>query len=404
MTGSYQRVDLFFFCFFLAVLVVCYPVASHMVHSAAALTLCALVVATRSEEQMINVSIDGSRVLQTAAYNFLGVNIDSASLYDDKKPGETRDRLNIADPTLAAIAKVFAEAGSSPDAKTTLRIGGGSAESTGWDDGAGQSIVVDIPYWEQIMAFVEGAGFDLVWDLNAMGQRYRNKDGVNVWNSSNAEALLRYVAARPKQRQTLRAVQLGNEPGHYLSETPGAPSPQQHGADFVRLKQLLATIFNSSENEAATIPKLQGPDVCFGLGFFGPTGADKCANMSYFREVLGAASAPPPTTTTNAMTVTAAAAEAVCVIDEVTVHHYGLKGPNKHNASDTQCDAADFLNPAAWETGIVYMNMNMNISMANSSVVHILTSLHIYSHIYAYPIPSLFYSILCCFILFFSQG
>ena len=95
--------------------------------------------------------------------------------------------------------------------------------------------MIDEAYWDEICRFVSSTGFELAWDLNAL----RMRTPANTWNASNAEAQLKYVAARPAQAGLLKAVQLGNEPGHSMVETPGAPTPEQHGHDFLQLRALL---------------------------------------------------------------------------------------------------------------------------------------------------------------------
>lgn len=71
-----------------------------------------------------------------------------------------------------------------------------------------------------------------------------------------------------------------------MVETPGAPTPEQHGRDFIQLRRLLNQTFPSGKRGSAERPLVQGPDVCFGLGFMGPGGFDKCANLSYFERLL----------------------------------------------------------------------------------------------------------------------
>jgi len=150
-----------------------------------------------------------------------------------------------------------------------------------------------------------------------------------VWNSSNAREFLSYVAARPEQRAVLAAVQLGNEPGHALTgcntSVPfSCTNASEHGRDFQRLRALLQEVFGSR----VASPRLQGPDACFGLGN-GPnpkiTHEEKCANLTYFEELLIAADG---------------------AIDDVTVHRYGLIGPEYAN---NQCFFADFLRADDWE-------------------------------------------------------
>lgn len=58
-------------------------------------------------------------------------------------------------------------------------------------------------------------------------------------------------------------------------------------------------------------------------------GGDKCANFSYFEELLSTSG---------------------CAIDDVTVHSYGLI--NSKNASETQCSVENFLSPWVWESAV----------------------------------------------------
>jgi hypothetical protein len=301
-----------------------------LARAAAAVRSGAEVGTTRPAALAVQLVLNVSAPVSTTAPNFLGVNIDTASLYQGIDP----HRLDFADEGLLELGSAFAAAG---DGMTTLRIGGSTADDAGWGRVAGmpgnphqpspgggpdfsQRVVVDEDYWDQIVAFAVAAGFELAWDLNAL----RDRTAQNRWNTSNAAALFAYVAARPRQQAALRYVQLGNEPGHSMVETPGSPTAQQHGRDFVQLRALLEASF------AHNRPLIQGPDVCFGLGFFGPNGFDKCANMSYFEEVLTSADG---------------------AIDEVTVHNYGLSGPHWNGSEyiPNGCTLDNLLSPAVWE-------------------------------------------------------
>ena len=126
-----------------------------------------------------------------------------------------------------------------------------------------------------------------------------------------------------EQWERLRALQLGNEPGHFYSNNPEtAPDAARHGRDFAQLAALVRRV--------APGIKVQGPDVCMGKGIpHGATGADKCANISYFATVL---------------------TEAGAALDEVSVHDYGLRGPHPPQADD--CSVAAFTDPAAWEANL----------------------------------------------------
>ena len=286
----------------------------------------------------VELRLNASAPLALTAPNFLGANIDTASLYQGTEP----HRLDFSDPGLLALGRAFAVAGEGP---STLRIGGSTADDAGWGAGAAspgnprqpspgngprgsQRVVIDEAYWDEICRFVSSTGFELAWDLNAL----RMRTPANEWNTSNAEAQLKYVAARPAQAGLLKAVQLGNEPGHSMVETPGAPTPEQHGADFLQLRELLGRTF---AHEPSSAPLIQGPDVCFGLGFFGPSGGDKCANLTYFQRLLTAAQVSPGTS----------------AIDQITVHNYELSGPSWNGSTYIPhgCTLENLLNPAAWE-------------------------------------------------------
>jgi len=258
-------------------------------------------------------AVDTDHTLTLVSQSFIGVNIDSASLYQGTPP----HRLNFADPSLRVLASRLAP-------NTTLRIGGSSAEDLGWGSHTGQIIEVDTAYWDTIADFTAAAGLKLVWDLNS-----EMRGPNNIWNSSNAEAMLRYIHAHPAQRGVLRALQLGNEPGHSLDNCDPSLqrciSAEQHGADFGQLRELLQKVFGADR------PLIQGPDVCFGKGIparSGGVGGQKCANLTYFGSVLEAAAGS---------------------IDEVTVHHYGLQGPPKSPGGATQCTLDAFLAPGSWE-------------------------------------------------------
>ena len=313
-------------------------------------------------------------VSQHVAENFLGVNIDSASLAQETLP----HRLNFEDEGLLALGTLLASAGASGVDRSILRIGGSTAEDVGWGPGTDQRVQVsgraaesanqpsprtnspvsshaidqavsavathkihpappacvsprltpqvDTAYWDTIMNFVSATGFQLVWDLNAMKMR---DPATNRWNSTNGEALLRYVAARPLQRHALGGLQLGNEPGHFYNSVPAgtAANASQHGADWLALRDLVQDVYQTRSG----LPVLQGPDVCFGLGKMNGTGGhEKCADLTYLSELLAAATD----------------AEG-CSIEELTVHNYGLAG--KAHGDPGQCTLADFLDPSLWE-------------------------------------------------------
>ena len=100
--------------------------------------------------------------VSTTAPNFLGVNIDTASLYQGYDP----HRLDFKDPGMVELGAAFAAAG---EGKTTLRIGGSTADDAGWGaaaaapgnphqpspgtgPGYSQRVVIDEAYWDEILA------------------------------------------------------------------------------------------------------------------------------------------------------------------------------------------------------------------------------------------------------------
>ena len=265
----------------------------------------------------LTLRVDPTTPLHVTRRSFLGVNIDSASLYYD---------LDFNNPGLGRVAAAIGRTRSDPsqDPRTDLRIGGSTAESVVFGNATtpANNVPVSAEYLRTMFYFATMSNMDVVFDLNCMNQRIRNTTTHEDlgWNSTNAEALLTFIASRPAMRRALRAVQLGNEPGHWLSENPGAPTAAQHGADFRSLRALLDRIFHPYAKDAPP-PIIQGPDVCFGLGHMGPTGFDKCSNLTYFKTLLNSAGD---------------------AIKEVTVHSYALAN-NIHNKSESECNTVSQL-------------------------------------------------------------
>ena len=254
-----------------------------------------------------NLFINTSHALTTTAPAFLGVNIDAASQYQ-------HTRLNLTDSDLLFLGHKLSHAAAIP---MPLRVGGSSSDdlrlSTDTNASHGE-ITLDLPYFDQLLAFARRCNFDLVWDFN--GMRMRSPDGA-TWNSTSARVLLERTL---QQRSPLWGVQLGNEPGHFQTRN-GDPTPEAHSADFRALSMLLDDLFDGKTNVTKR-PRIQGPDICNGHG----TPTSPCANLTYLRRLLLTAGAD--------------------TLDDLTVHGYGLTGPGK---PDTQCQLSDFLQPALWE-------------------------------------------------------
>ena len=247
--------------------------------------------------------IEDEHPIFITATAFLGVNIDAASLFQGT-------RLDFSDPDLRMLAKRLG--GALPGSPMTLRLGGSSSDDLTWGDAKGQ-IAMTIAYWDALQDFVGDAGFHLAWDLNAM--RSRNATS-GTWDPTDATTLLKHVQSRG---QSLWALQLGNEPGHFQTRSGGTPTPAEHGGDFLQLHALLEQMYGTSLDGR---PRIQGPDVCYGSG----TDSAPCASSGYLRELL-AVTGPN-------------------IIDDLTVHSYGMIGPGKPGS---QCHLHDFLDPEAWQ-------------------------------------------------------
>lgn len=258
---------------------------------------------------------------------FLGMNIDAASLYQGA-------RVNLSDPTLRFLARRLGEASSEP---MTLRVGGSAADDLGFGASTSQRIVLDLATWDELVDFAAQAGLRLAFDLNAL--RMRMPDGR--WNETDARVLL--TRARD-MGQPIWAVQLGNEPGHFLTRT-GNVTAKQHGRDFVQLAALLDGLYGQQHN--TTRPRLQGPDVCFGQ----MTQTSPCADESYMSELLVAAAASAAVGSGTAQAGLDSTQPSSLPLDDLTVHDYGLQGP-KGNATG-QCTLGNFTDPAGWEADML---------------------------------------------------
>ncbi|XP_039615623.1 heparanase [Polypterus senegalus] len=99
---------------------------------------------------------------------------------------------------------------------------------------------------DMLYAFASCSGFHLIFGLNAL---LRNDN--NVWNSSNAEQLLKYC----QSKQYRISWELGNEPNSFEKKAGIKVDGSQLGKDFIHLHNILQKypLFQSSS--------LYGPDV-----------------------------------------------------------------------------------------------------------------------------------------------
>jgi|EP00945_MAST-04E_sp_MAST-4E-sp1_P000486 heparanase len=264
----------------------------------------------------VSVEVSLTEPIAVTSPSFVGVNIDAASLYQGT-------RLDVADVRFRDFACKFGEVRDSP---MTLRIGGSAADdlSTFLNSTRHGHIFLTRDYWDDIIDFVDACGFNLAWDLNMRIGRSTNSS--DPWDPQDTLRLLDHVR---EKHQSVWALQLGNEPGHYQTRNGGLPTAKQHGADFVALDKILSKYYPPGSNLETKRPRMQGPDVCFGAG----TQTQPCADMSYFRDVL---SVLGPS-----------------MLTDITGHAYGLRGPKKGRVEPSQCTIEAFLNPELFQAQVI---------------------------------------------------
>ncbi|XP_019728319.1 heparanase isoform X2 [Hippocampus comes] len=99
---------------------------------------------------------------------------------------------------------------------------------------------------DELYTFANVSGLDLIFGLNAL---LRNDD--NSWNSSNAQALLRYC----EERRYRLSWELGNEPNSFEKKAGFRVNGDQLGRDFTRLREIM------SQSPWHRSARLYGPDV-----------------------------------------------------------------------------------------------------------------------------------------------
>jgi heparanase len=268
------------------------------------------------------ITIEPSKIIAVTSENYLGVNIDAASLYQ-------KTRLDLTDPTLRKLAcklsKRLNDDKLSNLGRMTLRIGGSAADdlSTFSNNSTHGHIYLSEAYWDELLEFAEECKFNVAWDLNMRIGRHSN--GNNLWDPQDTLRLLEHMK---EKNQNVWAFQLGNEPGHYQTRNGGTPTAVQHAQDFIALSKILDKYYPVSKSKSR--PRMQGPDVCIGKG----TNSSPCANITYFHTILETIG---PNT-----------------IDEITAHTYGLRGPKKGMPpSFSQCHIDDFLNVSVFQSNVV---------------------------------------------------
>lgn len=237
------------------------------------------------------------------------------------------------------IAAVKRLANEDKKNKMTLRIGGSAADDLStFHNSSNFSIFLDEEYWDEIVNFVGTCNMNLAWDLNMRVGRLKN--GSAAWDSQDAVRLLKHIVSK---RQTIWAFQLGNEPGHWQTRNGGTPNALTHANDFIAFRKVLDTYFSNELDR----PRLQGADVCMGKG----TDTSPCANMTYFSDLVNRAGD---------------------VLDDITVHTYGLTGP-KVGRPD-QCEIKYFLNRTEFSFGVLHSIQKWQDALPSNSSAKLVLS------------------------------
>lgn len=155
--------------------------------------------APRAPAPLVTIVVNGTTpVAHVVSAAYLGVNIDTASLYHD---------VDLTNTKLAALVRQLGP--------TALRIGGTAADAafyvpdaTSAQDGPARIVISDVT-WANVLAFGIAAGVtELLWDLNALAWR---DNATHAWDPApNATALLARTAAAARAPPMSWSV--GNEP------------------------------------------------------------------------------------------------------------------------------------------------------------------------------------------------
>eukprot|EP00937_MAST-01D_sp_MAST-1D-sp2_P002139 g2139.t1 len=202
---------------------------------------------------------------QTGAVSAVSVHVDTSKLiwrtqpyYNswniDASPNRGFLHRNLTSANMLELARglpggVLRFGGSGNDA---LWYGDGIGDSTCAEAAARQFNCLNATMLDGLLALAEAASARLVFGLNLDNAYKRHWNGSTTWNSTNAEALIRHLAARGGGQPF--AYELGNEDnGHWPD---GGLSPTQEAQGFRRLADVLAEVYPAP----ATRPKIVGPD------------------------------------------------------------------------------------------------------------------------------------------------
>ncbi|GAB4854611.1 hypothetical protein Ancab_023193 [Ancistrocladus abbreviatus] len=114
--------------------------------------------------------------------------------------------------------------------------------------------------WDQINTFLKDTGSVAIFGLNALaGKTISNRRALGPWDSTNAEALIRYTAAK---NYSIVGWELGNELTG--NGTQLLVAPDQYAEDAATLYNLIQDIYNGSE----TKPLVVAPGGVFNAPWF----------------------------------------------------------------------------------------------------------------------------------------
>jgi heparanase 1 len=202
----------------------------------------------------VRVAIDRERPLGRVDRHFLSVAIDTSQLVGGHfwsasgrvEVGRGSERippLDLTRPELLERARALGPA--------YLRVGGTEADHVYYAVGSARDrarpseyeLELDEPTWNALTDFARGAGFELMFTVNA-GPSARDDDGA--WRSDNAERLFEYAAARG---DSVSVWELGNELNGYwfIHGLRHQPSGAQYARDLWSFRHALARHFHESK-------------------------------------------------------------------------------------------------------------------------------------------------------------
>ena len=229
-----------------------------MVHGVALLVLA--LAAPAGSESVAVVRINTSKLLFRTSPRYKCWNIDGS-------PNRGFGQRNLSNPNLLQLAKGL-PAGY-------LRFGGSGNDGLWYGDGIGPGTscvdgavrhfdCLNATMTDGLLALADAASARLVFGLSisnvgcprdanyrtCLQQPGRQWGNVSSWNSTNAEAMVRYLAARGQPF----AYELGNEENAHWPVR--GLSPEQEAQSFAKLSQIIKQVYP----DATTRPKLIGPD------------------------------------------------------------------------------------------------------------------------------------------------